>query len=407
VARRATAIDSARVRDPELVLLCAGDFYGTPGIIELYRSRFLARMMVDMGYTAVALGERELNHGLRAIRENIDDGLPVICANIMHGGERILPPSIVTERSGVKVGVFALLGEEPREGEEFEITDPVAAGRETIEKLERDGCELIILLAHMRSESLRDLLPRLDGVDIVVRGHAAAVQNAADDCADTTGGTYENLGIPVLFAGDRGRAIGMVRVDLSRSGEPVLAERRLINLDATIPEDLETAMALKEFTAEEGARRRELRMSEFLARDEITGRIKERFLGIETCRRCHADLMPRFVMSRHFRAFETLEMSGDTRNPECLGCHTTGYGLFSGYDPETHEKGAVNLQGVQCEECHGPGTMHSRDGAYVASARQSCRRCHTPHWSPDFDFETYWARANHCTPADADPADER
>ena len=105
--------------------------------------------------------------------------------------------------------------------------------------------------------------------------------------------------------------------------------------------------------------------------------------------------MPRFVASRHFRALETLREHGAEANPECLACHATGYGRPTGYDPAAVKGGAPNLQGVQCEACHGPGTMHERDGSYVASARRSCRVCHTSKWSPDFDFDTYWKRVSH------------
>lgn len=367
----------------------------------MYRSRFLAEMMIHMGYTAVALGERELNYDIRAIRADAEAGLPVICANLYENGERVFPPAVVKRIGGLTIGIFALLGEEPRNTGGLKIRDPLDSGEETVKELRNKKCDLIILLAHMGAEKLRTILPALEDVDIVIRGHTPVMGDATDDCADTTGGTYEDLGVPVLFAGDRGRAIGKITVTSIHGAAPAITARGVIYLDKSIGEDLEVASRLKDFTTEEGVRRRELHLSEFLARDDVTGQIKERFLGLEMCRRCHADLMPRFVLSRHFRAFETLELSEDTENANCINCHTTGYGYFSGYDPKSHEKGGVNLRGVQCEACHGPGTMHTRDGSYVKSARESCRKCHTPRWSPDFDFETYWARANHCTVHDS------
>ena len=96
------------------------------------------------------------------------------------------------------------------------------------------------------------------------------------------------------------------------------------------------------------------------------------------------------------RAFNILEVQGKTDDEKCLLCHTTGFGRFSGYDPKSEEKGDIYLRGVQCEACHGPGTLHARDGSYVSRAWKSCRSCHTTAWSPDFEERAYWIRAAHC-----------
>ena len=98
LARRAAVIKKHRMRDPGLLLLSAGDFYAKSGIVEIYRSRFLSEIMIDIGYTAVALGERELSYGLRAIKEDAEAGLPVICANLYEDGKRVFPPFLINRK---------------------------------------------------------------------------------------------------------------------------------------------------------------------------------------------------------------------------------------------------------------------------------------------------------------------
>ena len=103
--------------------------------------------------------------------------------------------------------------------------------------------------------------------------------------------------------------------------------------------------------------------------------------------------MPRFVASRHFRAFETLRSAG--RDGE-HGVSRVPYDrLWEARRVRSRdgEGGSSDLLGVQCEACHGPGTAHARDGSYAKAARESCRTCHTSKWSPDFDFQEYWSRA--------------
>ncbi len=405
MARRAAALKKLREEDPECLLLSAGDFYGQPGIIEMYRSRFLSEMMVRMGYDAVAVGERELNYGLRAIQADAKAGLPAICANLYMNGERLFPPYKIEFRHGNKVGIYALLGESPRDIEGIEVRDPGEEGFTVLHDLMDQKCDITILLAHMSREKLSELLPSFQGTDLVVRGHAPAESRTTEDCADTLGGSFEDSAVPIVFAGDRGRSLGKIII-APGEGAPVITGRSVVNLDSTVEEDRETAAMLKTFTEEEGKRHREMRMAEFLSRDEVSGKVRERYLGFDVCMRCHADLMPRFIESRHFRAFAVLELQDQSENEKCLPCHTTGYARFSGYDPLREEEGGIYLQGVQCEACHGPGTLHARDGSYLARAWKSCTECHTNAWSPGFDPETYWNRVAHCGPRAAATAAE-
>jgi hypothetical protein len=400
VARRATAIKTERSIDAPVMLLSGGDFCGEQGIVERDRSRFLATTMVEEGYAAVAVGERELNYGVRALKEMAEGGLPLICANLYEGSDRVVPPYVVRKIGGTRVGVFALLGERPRELAGVELRDPEAEGHAALEEL-RGRCDCVILLAHMSRDSLAAMLPALDGVDLVIRAHVREGEQARESCADTLVAVREHATLPVFFSGDRGRNIGVVTLAGEPGGTIAVVSSRLIRLDRGVAEDPDAAKSVAAYREKEGVRRREVELAASLAWDQRTGRLVERYLGMEVCRRCHADLMPRFVATGHARALETLRERAQAENPSCLACHTTGYARPTGYDPASEKTGAVYLGGVQCEACHGPGTMHARDGSYVKGARQGCRVCHTSTWSPDFDFETYWARVSHVARRDS------
>jgi 2',3'-cyclic-nucleotide 2'-phosphodiesterase (5'-nucleotidase family) len=401
VARRAAEITLQREHDPDLLLLSAGDFYGDKGILDMYRGRFLSEKMRQMGYTAVALGERELTYGLRPILEDAESGLPVICANLYRGGEPVFSSSIVLRVRGWKVGVFALLDEDLRNPGELELRDPVDLGAQVVGQLEKEGCDVIVLLAHMRKERLIEIIPELQGVDIVIRGHGLESDETAADCADTVGGVFETLHVPVFFAGDRGRIMGKLVLAPSEENSYAM-QSELVYLDKSVAEDSAMVGDLEVFFEGEAVRRREIKMNEFISRDETSGAIRERYLGQDVCFRCHEDLLARFALSRHFRAFESLGQRGEETNEKCLPCHTTGFGRYSGYDPVTEERIGKDLRGVQCEECHGPGTQHSRDGYYRNAAKNSCKRCHTSQWSPDFDYTVFWERLPHCEKENTD-----
>jgi hypothetical protein len=400
VARRATAIREQRALDPQLLLLSAGDRCGEQGIIEMFRSRFLGRTMIEAGFDAVAVGERDLAYGIRTLKSQAEAGLPIVCANHYENGARVFPSIVIKRIRGAKVGVVALLGEKPRELEGVELRDPASEGREAIERARKE-CDCVVLLAHMGREKLLEILPSLEGADVVIRGHGLEGEKERGSCADTLSAAAEHAGLPVFFSGELGRNLGLVSLAGVRGKRPVVVESALIHLGAGVADDPATAKELAAYLSDERSKQKELQLNRALARDASTGRIVDRYLGIEICRRCHGNLMPRFVAGKHFRAFETLRERGQATDPECLACHTTGYRRPGGYDPAAEKEGASYLAGVQCEACHGPGTAHARDGSYTKAARASCRACHTSKWSPDFDFQTYWSRVSHSEHADS------
>lgn len=72
-------------------------------------------------------------------------------------------------------------------------------------------------------------------------------------------------------------------------------------------------------------------------------------------------------------------------NYSCFQCHTTGAQAQDGTDPQFQENrpgfaGTWEEAGVQCEECHGPGSNHVANPAardiYVNSAASACGQCH-------------------------------
>jgi hypothetical protein len=398
VARRATVIDNEREEAAYLILLSSGGFYGPPGILNMYRGRFLAGSMKRSDYTAVAVGRSDLNHGLRPLREDCQEGLPLICANLYREGARVFSPHVIREIGNIKIGIFALLGRFPLEDDELEIKDPLGEGIKITDELVDVGSDYIVLLAHMDREELVTILPELKEVDMVIRGGVEKRARKGSGCVEDLGDLVEHLQVPVLSCGRRGRAMGKVVID--QVGEEALGikEHRLVYLDSSVDGKPLEKELLESFNKKQGLRSREIKLKNFMVRDKVTGKIKERYLGYETCRRCHAEIGECFVVAPPFGAFELLHLAGEDNNVNCFSCHTTGYGHFSGYDPVEEKRGGVNLRGVQCEACHGPGTMHSRDGSSVERARKACRRCHTPFRSPDFKYQSYMSRiiGYHC-----------
>jgi hypothetical protein len=121
------------------------------------------------------------------------------------------------------------------------------------------------------------------------------------------------------------------------------------------------------------------------------------YLGAVSCSVCHnagpgGSQYGPWAGSAHARALGALAAIGQDENNACLVCHTVGsYGLDAdpaldngGYD----ETAVPRLGGVQCENCHGPGSLHpnpSFASVQVTMEASMCGQCHTGTHHPLYD----------------------
>jgi hypothetical protein len=104
------------------------------------------------------------------------------------------------------------------------------------------------------------------------------------------------------------------------------------------------------------------------------------YIGMDACTDCHDEERKVWDKTAHSHAYATLEEGFKQYNLDCVSCHVTGYGKPGG-STVTHN---AKLQSVQCEECHGPGSLHAKDpgkkGLIVLAPKpESCvSQCHHP-----------------------------
>jgi 2',3'-cyclic-nucleotide 2'-phosphodiesterase (5'-nucleotidase family) len=113
------------------------------------------------------------------------------------------------------------------------------------------------------------------------------------------------------------------------------------------------------------------------------------YVGVDTCFECHAETREFWATNRHAHAWATLERGKKTFDAECVSCHVTGYdrpgGALVGQ--------VAGRENVQCEACHGPGSLHAEDGDVSLIVKDppvaTCVSCHNTHHSPGFSDATY------------------
>jgi hypothetical protein len=114
---------------------------------------------------------------------------------------------------------------------------------------------------------------------------------------------------------------------------------------------------------------------------------KASYIGVAECEMCHEEEVKVWKGTSHSHAYPTLEEDFKEFNLDCVSCHVTGYGKPGGSTVTFVEK----LKNVQCEECHGPGSLHAKQPSkkeliILRPDPQSCvSGCHHPPHVEGFD----------------------
>lgn len=113
------------------------------------------------------------------------------------------------------------------------------------------------------------------------------------------------------------------------------------------------------------------------------------YVGKETCADCHDEAVAYWKTSHHASAYQTLVDANKQFDLSCVSCHVTGFRKPGGAEV-VETRGLIN---VQCEQCHGPGSLHAEDpeptnilGKVPAS---TCLECHTEEHSDTFELDAY------------------
>ena len=118
----------------------------------------------------------------------------------------------------------------------------------------------------------------------------------------------------------------------------------------------------------------------------------------EACASCHSSEYDHWKVSRHAASLKTLKSEHKEKSPECLACHTTGFGRDDGYLNYNITSG---LKNVNCTECHYVSAGHLAEPAAFATEtieEANCLRCHDEENSPSFAFTSFMEKSRHPLP---------
>ncbi|MBI5739424.1 MAG: hypothetical protein HZA16_01785 [Nitrospirae bacterium] len=197
-------------------------------------------------------------------------------------------------------------------------------------------------------------------------------------------GPLKSNGTIIVSGSLKGKKLGILTLQLDKSGNIRNYRHRWLPLGSDIKEDPVVRGILNDYDS---------RVARLFQEDTALAAETD-YLGAQKCAECHQPYAESWKKTRHAAAFAHLEQTGKSLDPECVGCHSTGFGETGGFH---NIKSTPGLADVQCEECHGAGRGHLADPEKpLRPVKESvCLKCHTKDRSPDFNYPVYLEKIKH------------
>jgi len=448
---RVTALVRRGAREGSTLLVDAGNLTYPAGGIPSDKQEaadlaagFLAQELTRLPFGGSALGETDLACGLAKVQPRR------LAANLE--AQPFVEPSRIKLVGGIKIGVFGLVDPALAREQGLHAEDPVIAARAEADRLRAAGAEIVIALAPLERGQAR-AVARGSAVDFVVLG-----KNVGDGMPQAEAVESAFVVAPATEMQRVGRLEIMLRQNEAASARELLhdaggptanrlraekIDRQARQLDADLARWENDSASDAAFVAAKRKERDDLRaeatalvrtpwappaqgsyfinelvpIQRRLARDPaLVGSMRRldkavgaanlrlaepptpaepgraHYSGDASCVRCHKAAARSCKRTAHAHAWRTLQIAGKTGHGDCVSCHVTGYGEVGGSSLGFSQ----GLENIQCEACHGPGSIHVEKRGLekplalrTGTPESVCAHCHTEKHSDTFQYEAY------------------
>jgi len=417
------------------------------------RAGFLAKEMEKLGLIGAGVADTDLSPGAETAEAQARLQPRRLASNITGAGAALRAP-VLQKLGAITVGVLGVADPEIARQLGGKATEMTAAVQRDADELRKRGAEVIVLLAPLDKNTARKLA-RDTNVDIVVLGkrvgkgmaqgervgHALLVASA-DELQRVgrleivlRGPAASGASVELADAGGPD-AIKLRREELTRSIQRIQANlqswtaaggaagtdsafvaskrRELADLQAeqarlnapwappaTGSYVVNTLIPLRRALRRDGAVASAMKsLDRAIAASNLKQAVppppaepgRASYVGIAKCAGCHKAAVTFWNHTVHAQAWKTLVEGGKQADYKCVGCHVTGFGQVGGSSLGFTKK----LESVQCEVCHGPGSLHVLGEGNEqplaikrAPPETVCLGCHTEQHSDTFAYVPY------------------
>jgi 5'-nucleotidase len=179
LARVATLRKKIIAESPHTLFLLGGDTISPSVASSIFRGAQVIAAWNALGLDYAVLGNHEFDFGNDVLLERMKEskfvwlGSNVIDRNTGKPFNR-MPPYVIREFGGVKIGIFGLLTTDTRTsskpGANIRFVNPILTARRVVRQMRSEGATVIIVVTHLAMSQDKELA-RTGLVDVIIGGH--------------------------------------------------------------------------------------------------------------------------------------------------------------------------------------------------------------------------------------------
>ncbi|CRK81699.1 bifunctional metallophosphatase/5'-nucleotidase [Neobacillus massiliamazoniensis] len=189
-------ISSIKKSVPGSLLIDAGDATQGLPFANISQGADVIKLMNAAGYDGMTLGNHEFDFGFDAVLKNVKlANFPIVSANTYYQGKPLLEginstngKDFIKDVQGIKVGFFGITTQEtyyktnPNNIVGVSFTDPIKTSQDEVDKLKKDGAQVIVGIMHIGNDSSSDpisdkIAENVTGIDVIIDGHSHTIEN--------------------------------------------------------------------------------------------------------------------------------------------------------------------------------------------------------------------------------------
>lgn len=229
---------------PHTMFLLGGDTIAPSVASNIFKGRQMIATWNATGLDIAVLGNHEFDFGDEILLERMKESRFVwLGSNVFNRKTGKLfgdmPPFVVREFEGVKVGFFGVLTPETsnasKPGPDVEFRDPCETAKQVVSQMHAQGARVIVAVTHL-TMSEDKALARCAPIDVTIGGHEHTLLQSL------SGRT------PIFKAGSDARNVARIDLNISRAtGAIESIDWEIIPVTADIKEDAETAALVNRY----------------------------------------------------------------------------------------------------------------------------------------------------------------
>ncbi|HJR08064.1 MAG TPA: bifunctional UDP-sugar hydrolase/5'-nucleotidase [Pyrinomonadaceae bacterium] len=245
LARIATLRKQILQESPHTLYLLAGDTLSPSVASNIFKGSQMIAAWNATGLDYAALGNHEFDFGDAVLRERMRESkFTWLGSNVFDRKTGKLfgdmPPFVVREFGGVKVGLFGLLTVDTKQtsspGADVEFRDPCRTARDMTHQLRKRGARTIVAITHLTLENDKRLARCAPDIDVIIGGHEHTVLQSLSERT------------PIFKMGSDARNLGRIDLNIySRNGELESVDWEIIPVTDALADDAQAAAVIGEY----------------------------------------------------------------------------------------------------------------------------------------------------------------